>query len=59
MLSDCLKACKEYGLDKVLITCLQENEGSKRTKIANGGIYESTVYDERESEYLERYWVNL
>jgi len=59
MLSDCLQICKAYGLKDVLILCIQENEGSKRTIMANGGIYESTVYCESDDVYLERYWIHL
>ncbi len=59
MLSDCLKICKAYGLDDVLITCIQGNEGSKRTILANGGVYESTIYCKPDNVYLERYWIHL
>lgn len=59
MLSDCLKVCRAYGLGRVLITCVEGNEGSKRTILANGGEYESTVYCERDRVYLERYWIYL
>lgn len=59
MLSECLKVCKEYGLDKVLITCTKENEASRRTILSNGGVYEKTVYCEPDDVYLERYWIHL
>ena len=59
MLADCLHICKTYGLRRVLITCIKENEASKLTILANGGIYESTVYCEPDDVYLERYWVDI
>jgi predicted acetyltransferase len=59
MLADCLAVCKQHGLDKVLITCDQENEGSKRTILANGGIHERTTYYETEDICIERYWIML
>lgn len=59
MLKMVLPFCKEIGLEKVLITCLQENEASRRTILANGGVYENTVYDKDENEYLQRYWITL
>ncbi len=59
MLADCLDICKLYGLEKVLITCIQGNEGSKGTILANGGIYESTIYCEPDDVYLERYWIHI
>jgi predicted acetyltransferase len=59
MLSNCLKICKTYGLEKVLVTCIQGNESSKRTILANGGIFESTIYCEPDNVYIERYWIEI
>ena len=59
MLKMALPKCKELGIEKVLITCISSNEGSKRTILKNGGIYESTVYEPEEGVNLERYWINL
>lgn len=59
MLKTALPKCKELGMDKVLITCICGNEGSKRTILKNGGIYESTVYEPDENVRLERYWIHL
>ena len=52
--------CREtLGLDRVLITCEPDNEGSRRTILANGGVYESTVHEPGEDIDLERYWIAL
>ncbi len=59
MLADCLPKCREAGLQRVLITCRVENEGSRRTILANGGEYENTVFAEEEQKYLQRYWIQL
>ena len=59
MLRSILPECAALGIDKVLITCNQGNEGSKRTILKNGGVYESTVYEPEEGVYLERYWIDL
>ena len=59
MLKTALPMCRELGIDKVLITCIKGNEGSKRTILNNGGIYESTVYEPDEKIELERYWISL
>lgn len=59
MLADCLNICKLYGLERVLLTCIQENEASKHTILANGGVYESTIYYKADDVYLERYWINI
>ena len=59
MLKSALLVCKELDIGKVLITCIKENEGSKRTILNNGGVYESTVYEPDEKVFLERYWIVL
>jgi len=59
MLQLILPKCKELGLNKLLITCIQGNEGSRRTILKNGGVFESTVYEPNESIYLERYWIDI
>ncbi len=59
MLKEALKYCKEIGLNRVLITCYRENEGSRRTILANGGVYESTVKLPDSDKYLERYWIDV
>lgn len=57
MLRQVIINCKNYGLDKILVTCNKENIGSKRTIIANGGIFEK--YIEVDGDTMERYWINL
>mgnify|MGYP001363829015 CR=1 FL=1 len=59
MLTECLKVCKAFGLERVLITCLVENEASRRTILSCGGVYERTTYCERDNVNLERYWIAL
>lgn len=59
MLCDCLPYCREAGLNKILMTCLNNNEGSRKTILANGGVYESTVFEPNDKVYLERYWIDL
>ena len=59
MLKDCLAVCRAFGLDRVLITCHVENEGSRRTILSCGGVYDRTVYCQRDDVTLERYWISL
>ena len=47
------------GLKRVLISCIKGNEGSKRTILNNGGVYESAVWEPDEQIWLERYWISL
>ncbi len=59
MLKAVLPECKALGIEKVLISCVQGNEGSRRTILNNGGVYESTVFEPEKEVYLERYWIDL
>ena len=52
--------CKQtLGLDKVLITCNTSNEGSRRTILSAGGVYEGTAHEPDRNVDLERYWIEL
>ena len=60
MLKDVLTLCRqEYKLDKVLVTCFSNNEGSKRIIVENGGILENEIVYPPENKLMQRYWVNL
>lgn len=59
MLAAALEKCVEQGLDQVLITCKTENEASRRTILANGGVYQNTVYHRGEDIKIERYLIPL
>ena len=59
MLKMALSFCKEINLDRVLITCIDGNIASEKTILANGGVYESTVYEPDEQVHLKRFWITL
>ena len=60
MLKMALKFCKEEcGMERVLISCLVENEASRRTILACGGVFEEKVYEHVENVWLEKYWITL
>ena len=59
MISLALEKCKELGIDKVLITCREENIGSKKAIEKNGGEYENSYYDEQNNFTYRRYWINI
>ena len=59
MLQHGLEKCKELGIYKVLITCDYDNEGSRKTILKNGGVYESTVHEPDEDIDLQRYWIEI
>ena len=47
----------KLGFEKLLICCARENIPSRRTILALGGEWESTVTDSYDGEVTERYWV--
>ena len=59
MLAMGLDEARALGLDRVMISCVVGNEGSRRTILANGGVFDSTIWDEEDGEMLERYWITL
>lgn len=59
MLRQGLLYCKQIGLEKVLITCENENLPSCKIIEKNGGIFENYFLDEDEQCIVRRYWVTL
>lgn len=59
MLAEFLPVCRRMGLGRVLVTCMTQNEASRRTIIKSGGVYENTVFEPDIRVNLERYWINL
>ena len=59
MLAAVLPYCRELGLDRVMIACEPWNEGSRRTILSCGGVYEKTVHEPTANIDLEQYWIRL
>ena len=58
MLRQALLYAKTLGLRKVLVTCNNDNEASRRTILSNGGVLESEVVEEC-GQIVQRYWIAL
>lgn len=58
MLALAVPICRELEIDRILVTCVKENEASRRTILKNGGVYESTVFEPVKGRYIERYWID-
>lgn len=56
-LAEALGKAAEIGLSRVLVTCLESNEASRRTIEANGGVYDDSRLPPQESEAMRRYWI--
>lgn len=64
MLNAVLPYCKEIGLEKILISCIDGNIGSEKVILNNGGVYESTVFEPckksgMKRHKLKRFWIYL
>lgn len=62
MLALMLDKCREQGAERVLLTCDQDNEASRRTIVRCGGILENEVEDTvglSQNGIIQRYWIEL
>lgn len=60
MLKQSLDYCKnQLGLGEVLLFCNENNEGSRRTILKNGGVLLGTVWEPDEEEMMEKYVISL
>lgn len=60
MLQETLVYCSQtLGLPVVLISCLENNEASRRTILSNGGKYINTVFWNERNVNLQRYQIEL
>lgn len=57
MLAMVLPYAKILGHSKVLVVCHTDNEPSRKTILAEGGVYEQTYFSEMDNIYNENYWI--
>jgi predicted acetyltransferase len=53
MLAAGLVECRRLGLDRVLVTCAEDNEPSRRVILANGGVPDGRDRGE------DRFWIDV
>lgn len=58
MLSLSLEKAKELGIKKALVVCDEDNKGSYKTIINNGGIPDSDFIEE-EGNIIKRFWIEI
>jgi len=54
-----LKKCRGLGIERALITCMQDNVASARIIEANGGVLENVIDHPAGRGRLRRYWISL
>ncbi|WP_106495269.1 GNAT family N-acetyltransferase [Lentibacillus sp. Marseille-P4043] len=57
ILAEALKKCKKLGIDRVLVTCDEDNIGSAKVIIDNGGIEDEGFVDD-DGTVMRRFWIN-
>jgi predicted acetyltransferase len=58
ILSLCLEKAQYLGISKVLVTCNEDNVGSERAILKNGGK-EDVSYIEENGNVVKRFWIDL
>ena len=59
MLAQGLELSKEFGFDRILCVCDEDNYASEAVILKNGGILEDTRLDPDENVVVKRYWIDL
>ena len=59
MLAHVLPEAMKLGLNRVLVTCDEDNEASRRTILKNGGVFDRNTWLEDEKQTVSRYWIDL
>ena len=57
MLKLALEKCKLLHIEKVLVTCREENIGSAKVIENNNGIYENSFTNTKDGKTYRRYWI--
>ena len=57
MLAMVLEEARKRGMPRVLVTCDEDNEASRRTIERNGGMFECLTRDD--DDVVRRYWISL
>ena len=54
-----LLEAQKMGLDRIMVDCVDTNEGSEKTIKGLGGVFEREVYEENRQVTLHNYWINV
>ena len=57
MLKQGLEIAKDFGFDRLLAVCDDDNYASEAVILKNGGLLEDVRFDEAESVFVKRYWI--
>jgi len=58
MLELALEKCRDFGIEKALVTCDKDNIGSAKTIANNAGVLENEITEDS-GNVLQRYWITI
>ncbi len=59
MLAHGLELSREFGFDRILCVCDEDNYASEAVILKNGGVLENELFDPEENVTVKRYWIDL
>ncbi len=59
MLKQGLELSKEFGFERILCICNNDNYASENVILKNGGVFENELYDPDEKVTVKRFWIQL
>jgi predicted acetyltransferase len=59
MLKQALPICASLGITKALVSCAEDNVGSRKIIESAGGVYDGTVEDPESHVMTRRYWIAI
>lgn len=54
-----LEIAADFGFDRILAVCDDDNIASEKVIIHNNGVFENKLFDEDEGVFVKRYWIEL
>ena len=57
MLRQALAILNKKGIERVLVTCNEDNIASAGVIQKNGGVYENSEWDDEDQRMTQRYWI--
>ncbi len=59
MLAKAVDFLSSFSFEEIVVSCLPENEASKKTILSNGGEYIETVFLDEDKVYLEKFKIKI
>ena len=54
-----LETAKNFGFNRVLAICDEDNYASEKVILRNGGVFENKLFDPDENVFVKRFWIAL